>query len=797
MKALETYGAARKLYSRERLSDGEIHVLQNVGIARALDLRDLHGAVDAFTEALGLAEASANRRETVLAHLFRGEALYRMGRMAEAGRDFAAALGAAREIGAREEQWTALYGLGRIERSVGEDARALATFRQAITIIESVRSGLGNSSLKAEFLANKREVFDSAIGLMLRDPGATPKQLFSMFEEARSRNLQDALRAAKPAPEAVQARLQAGSLLLEYWMGSDRLAALWMTKDRSGVISRPLAEGDVKDVAGFAAALAETEDVNWREEAARVGRLLLEGIPLDQGISQLLIVPDGALAAVPFEALVSGRRRLAAGGAIRDRVSAFGGTVAAIRRRAGALDAVAAAVGRVWRPDQSTRAAFCLPMSTGAACPIPRRELRSIGAALPGVTEIHAGEDDRKRYLLDGGAAGVPLVHFSTHAAIDLADPNRSRILFTPEAGKNGSEYLFWSEARALPLAGADLVTLSACDTERGKLARGEGVQSFSRAFLSAGARSTVTTLMAGGGRAGRGFHADLLRTPRARRNEGRSAAGRETEVPGIRNQPGASPSIGPPSCLPAMGRFRCGRRFPGPGSSRRRQALAIVIFLYRRPPPPPDPPLFPPLRPQIGRWRRSRAFDDIGRDRQDHSGAIVAKESEDLYRLRREDAQVTAGGDRGAEPLGDFARDAGAWRQRDGDTADKRAARCARFDGNRGGRGAGVLQREGGEVIRIEAGGDQRRQDGFESGIDGKDRHGARQQRARALAHGYAAHVGVIGIGGIIRVLHLNENAIEHSGVFQGDAKLGGAHILDREALTPRTLTLVLGLKP
>ena len=122
-------------------------------------------------------------------------------------------------------------------------------------------------------------------------------------------------------------------------------------------------------------------------------------------------------------------------------------------------------------------------------------ELRAISHALPGVAEIHAGEDDRKRYLFNSGAAGVPLLHFSTHAAIDLTDPNRSRILFTPESGQRGSEYLFRSEVQALPLGGVDLVTLSACDTERGKLAPGEGIQSFSRAFLAAGARSTVTTL--------------------------------------------------------------------------------------------------------------------------------------------------------------------------------------------------------------------------------------------------------------------------------------------------------------
>ena len=40
-----------------------------------------------------------------------------------------------------------------------------------------------------------------------------------------------------------------------------------------------------------------------------------------------------------------------------------------------------------------------------------------------------------------------------------------------------------------------DLATLSACDTERGKVIRGEGLQGFSRALLSAGSRATVTTL--------------------------------------------------------------------------------------------------------------------------------------------------------------------------------------------------------------------------------------------------------------------------------------------------------------
>jgi CHAT domain-containing protein len=109
--------------------------------------------------------------------------------------------------------------------------------------------------------------------------------------------------------------------------------------------------------------------------------------------------------------------------------------------------------------------------------------------------ESYTGKTDLKRHLMDGRAAGASILHISTHAAVDTMDPNRSRILFSREDKKVGSEYLFLQEVHGINLRGIDLVTLSACDTESGKNAPGEGVQSFSRAFLGAGAAATVTTL--------------------------------------------------------------------------------------------------------------------------------------------------------------------------------------------------------------------------------------------------------------------------------------------------------------
>ena len=66
--------------------------------------------------------------------------------------------------------------------------------------------------------------------------------------------------------------------------------------------------------------------------------------------------------------------------------------------------------------------------------------------------------------------------------------------MFSASDGSS-ADYLFLREAYDLPLHDVDLAVLSACETARGRFVRGEGVQSFSRAFLAAGAKSTVTTL--------------------------------------------------------------------------------------------------------------------------------------------------------------------------------------------------------------------------------------------------------------------------------------------------------------
>ena len=485
IKALSAYEEARALFAGDRDVDGELNTLKNRGIVLALDLDRLDEAERTFAASLETATRVGNRREMLHARLYRGETTLRGGHDDRAAGDFAAALALARELRTPEEEWKALYGLGRVERN---PAKAIAYLRDAVNTIEGVRETIRVPSSRAEFLNDKREVYDALIAASL--PKAAPAMLFDLLERSHSRVWRERLHlGGRVDLGQVQQALGDGALLLDYWNGPQGSAVVAVSRRRIGVFPIHVDDAEVQT---FVDSLAAGPSAAWRARSVAIGSQLLPPSDWFDGVEHLVIVPDGALALVPFDVLGVGAQLVVERAAVT-----YAPTAAVL---------VGTRPPTRWLPPWRLQLrAFANPVDdsrdketdsgVGARLAASAGEARAVAGELGGRAVIHAGPDNRKAYLLSPPTA--PLLHLATHAVADASAMEQSRIEFSPadRSSSPSADYLYLKEAYALKLDGVDLVVLSACDTERGRLVRGEGVQSFSRAFLAAGATSTVTTM--------------------------------------------------------------------------------------------------------------------------------------------------------------------------------------------------------------------------------------------------------------------------------------------------------------
>jgi CHAT domain-containing protein len=86
------------------------------------------------------------------------------------------------------------------------------------------------------------------------------------------------------------------------------------------------------------------------------------------------------------------------------------------------------------------------------------------------------------------------MIHLAVHGIADKQFPDRAALVLGSSPTSQEDGLLQVRGIRDLSLR-ADLVTLSACDTGNGRLLGQEGIASFERAFLLAGAQSVLASL--------------------------------------------------------------------------------------------------------------------------------------------------------------------------------------------------------------------------------------------------------------------------------------------------------------
>jgi tetratricopeptide (TPR) repeat protein len=487
VQALRSYVQARAVFANARQFDREINVITNIGVVSSLDLHDYVRADRFFSEAIRLAETTKNPRREALSRLYRARSRFREGLNLLARDDYSVALQIAERASLPEEQWTALFGLGQILDRERKPREAIANYRYAIALIESMRSSLRQPTLRSEFLGNKRDVYDACIGLLLDQADVDKEQVLALMEQARERRLQDKVEpGGRRDIKSLRALLNPEDALLEFWVGPGRIARVLLTSSGVKLATSFLTPDQQKAIQSLPGAITDA-DGTWQPFSRILGKLLVPTPEDLLNIRHLIIVPDGPVSSIPFETLI-----------VRD-------TLLIETMDVSYLPASALLQPRLSRklpimPWQRQLLAFGNPLARSPGqvlTPLLRyskQEIDNIGDLANGRKFLHEGRDDLKRYLTRLESP-VRVIHISTHALNNELDPKLSTLSFSPENGISGSDALSLTEVHQLSLQGTNLLTLSACSTEKGKITPGEGLHSFGRGFLAAGARSTVTTL--------------------------------------------------------------------------------------------------------------------------------------------------------------------------------------------------------------------------------------------------------------------------------------------------------------
>jgi CHAT domain-containing protein len=298
----------------------------------------------------------------------------------------------------------------------------------------------------------------------------------------------------------------AQSALLEYLVTDERTYLFALTGNAEGTAVGlkvyPL-EIKGKDLGDRAANFRETlakGSPGFRRPARELYDLLLKPAAAQlQGKTSLVIVPDGALWELPFQALLTASNRYL----IEDCAIAYAPSLTALREMIRLRDEkkisegspTLLAFGNPALGKQTIARARSVLMDEKLD-PLPEAE-RQVNALkqIYGATKskVYIGAEAREeRAKAESGSYRI--LHLATHGVLNDSSPMYSRVLLAQTDSIANEDGLpeAW-EIMKMDLK-ADLAVLSACETARGRVGAGEGMIGLSWALFVAGCPTTVVS---------------------------------------------------------------------------------------------------------------------------------------------------------------------------------------------------------------------------------------------------------------------------------------------------------------
>jgi CHAT domain-containing protein/Tfp pilus assembly protein PilF len=537
-EALKKHESAIDLW--KFVGDGQGQALSLYGIARIeRDRLNLANARDRVEEAIGIVENLRNKvtsRQLQMTYFAGKQDLYKLAidirmQLYDAKRssvDVEAALAFSEKARARNlldllsESQADLYKdiptqiadqIRRLDREISELTQQLVRFRGV-----GAKEDVADVQRKVDVRMNERDLLLS-------------KRTSGHSREAQTLSAQE-----------IQQLLDGDTLLLQYLLDEKR-SHLWVVT-RTRIDHYYLPDGAViENTAGrLRQALKdfeprrprESEDAvntrrstaraRYKQSAAELSRLILNDVATQLGKKRLVIVADGRLHYVPFEALplpesalqnrttTSSQTILLDNNEIVYQPSASALAILRRTRQRVASKKVAVFADPVFSNDNNnesrgkeraklTRSLRDIGDDDNGDYALPRleyslKEANAIAAVAPRGSIKAVGFKANRALLTSPLLKQFGYIHFATHGLLNETNPELSGIVLSMvnERGEPEDGYLSLHDIYNLDLP-TRLIVLSACETGIGLPVRGEGLIGLTRGFLNAGAQSVVVSL--------------------------------------------------------------------------------------------------------------------------------------------------------------------------------------------------------------------------------------------------------------------------------------------------------------
>jgi CHAT domain-containing protein len=546
-KAIELYAKTAEIMNTEGNLEGQANAFNNIGTILD-EVGRYQKAIEYYTRSMDICKETGDREGTGTALGNLGNSYYGLGRFKEAEHFQYQALKISRELSLHDNEihnlinlsnaqnalgkldsalhfcnqalekavelnnprlvWVATFNQGDNFEKRGDYQKAIERYEQALIIVEEIRLSLTGEEYRTKYMAAERFAFEGLIHLLgrlhLNEPGkGFDRKAFLYAERSKSRAFLDLLSdSIQPATlQEVQQSISGGeSVILEYFLG-DSSSSLWViTEEEHAMFVLPGREALTDDIETFRFSLSQPDPSNlqfFSKSAQSLYKQLMEpAAPYLKKKKKLVIIPDGELFYLPFEALLTKAPKK---GKSSDP-SAFPYLLVKHQLAYGHSATILMNMPAGMQIDGDKK-----PSLLAFGDPEFSTQYKRLGYSAEEVKNIASHFESGKADVFVQKEASeqriknIPLdrynyIHFATHGTVDEVIPDFSSLVLSEDPERNEDGFLQAWEIMDLKL-NADLVVLSACETGLGKLVRGEGLVGLTQSLVYSGASSVLVSL--------------------------------------------------------------------------------------------------------------------------------------------------------------------------------------------------------------------------------------------------------------------------------------------------------------